>query len=55
MSHDGSSGFTELSLDGATIEGEASFAHVALYGELKKVLRKSDDTFRVLPPTETDR
>ena len=38
-----------------TTEDEASFRHVALYGELKEVLRRDKYTFRVLPETASGR
>jgi hypothetical protein len=39
----------ERTLDELTIDDEASFRHVALYGDLKEVLRRDRYTFRVLP------
>ncbi len=42
-------GFQRLTLDKLTIEDEASFRHVALYADLKEVLRKEGYVFRVLP------
>ena len=36
-------------IDALTIEDEASFRHVGLYGELKNVLRTAKYRFRVLP------
>jgi hypothetical protein len=36
-------------VDELTIEDEESFRHVALYADLKEVLRRSSYTFRVLP------
>ncbi len=41
-----------VTLDALTIEDEASFDHVALYGRLAAALRKSGHTFRV--PERTD-
>ncbi|HXC52399.1 MAG TPA: hypothetical protein VN634_16070 [Candidatus Limnocylindrales bacterium] len=43
------SGFAALSVDELTIDDEASFRHVALYAELKQVLRAATYRFRVLP------
>jgi hypothetical protein len=39
-----------VTLDELTIEGESSFAHVAIYGQLKRALRRSGHRFLV--PTE---
>jgi len=47
--------FTELLLDELTIDDEASFRHVALYADLKQVLRKAGYRFRVLPESLTGR
>jgi hypothetical protein len=42
--------FAEVSIDELTIDDEPSFRHVALYGELKQVLRSCEYRFRILPP-----
>lgn len=42
--------FAEVSIDELTIDDELSFRHVALYGELKEVLRGCGYRFRILPP-----
>lgn len=42
--------FTECSVDELTIDDELSFRHVALYAELKRVLREAAYRFRILPP-----
>jgi hypothetical protein len=44
------SAFSVLSVDELTIDDETSFRHVALYAELKQVLRAAAYRFRVLPP-----
>ncbi|MFN2376568.1 MAG: hypothetical protein ABR538_08520 [Candidatus Binatia bacterium] len=41
--------FREYLVDDLTIEDEESFRHVALYDDLKQVLRGTDYRFRVLP------
>ncbi len=41
--------FARRTVDELTIEDEDSFRHVALYAELKEVLRRANYTFRVLP------
>lgn len=41
--------FTERTLDELTLDDEASFRHVGLYADLKKVLRVGGYRFRVLP------
>jgi hypothetical protein len=50
MNPDRNSAFAEVSVDDLTIDDEPSFRHVALYGELKQVLRGCEYRFRVLPP-----
>ena len=47
--------FQSLTLDDLTIEDEASFRHVALYDDLKQVLRRASYRFRVLPPAYAGR
>ena len=42
--------FDECVVDELTIDDESSFGHVALYADLKLVLRDADYRFRVLPP-----
>ncbi len=42
-------------IDALTIEDEKSFRHVALYADLKEILRKRAYHFRVLPVGLTDR
>ena len=42
-------------VDELTIEDERSFRHVAIYGELKEVLRRAKYPFRVLPEPLTGR
>ncbi|MBI2375360.1 MAG: hypothetical protein HYV07_15300 [Deltaproteobacteria bacterium] len=44
-----SSGFGRRALDELTIEDDASFAHIALYSDLKEVLRRAGYAFRTLP------
>jgi hypothetical protein len=39
--------FDRVTIDALTIEDEQSFRHVALYADLKDVLRRDDYTFRV--------
>src|SRR4051812_22370596 len=41
--------FTTCRVDDLVIEDEPSFRHVALYADLKEVLRKTDYRFRILP------
>jgi hypothetical protein len=41
--------FEERTVEQLTIDDEGSFAHVALYADLKEVLRRSRYRFRVLP------
>jgi len=41
--------FVERTIDELVIDDEASFRHVALYADLKEVLRRADYKFRVLP------
>jgi hypothetical protein len=41
--------FTNKTLDQLDIDDEASFRHVGLYADLKRVLQRSSYTFRVLP------
>jgi hypothetical protein len=43
-------GLRSLSLDELEIEDERSFRHIALYDELKQVLRRDGYRFRVPPP-----
>jgi hypothetical protein len=45
----GAARFTETTVDDLVIEDESSFRHVALYADLKEVLRKTDYRFRILP------
>jgi hypothetical protein len=47
--------FETVTLEQLTIEDEASFKHVALYHELKGVLRRAGYTFRVLPKSQAGR
>jgi hypothetical protein len=42
-------------LDELVIDDEASFAHVALYADLKEILRRDGYTFRVLPEASAGR
>lgn len=44
--------FTEHLLDDMTIGDEESFRHVALYADLKRVLRDAKYRFRVMPPAD---
>jgi hypothetical protein len=55
MFPDRHSAFTEVSVDELTIDDEPSFGHVALYGELKQVLRGCEYRFRILPPQLAER
>lgn len=41
--------FEYRTIDELTIDDEGSFEHVALYGELKEILRRAKYPFRVLP------
>jgi hypothetical protein len=41
--------FTERTIDELVIDDESSFRHVALYADLKEVLRRAGYRFRVLP------
>lgn len=41
--------FTNLHIDDLDIQDEASFRHVALYADLKALLREANYTFQVLP------
>ena len=41
--------FSHRTLDELTIDDESSFRHVALYGDLKEVLRRAQYRFRVMP------
>jgi hypothetical protein len=41
--------FVERTIDELVIDDEDSFRHVALYADLKEVLRRADYKFRVLP------
>ena len=50
-----SAGFERCKLDDLEIEDEASFRHVALYADLKAVLRSEAYSFRVLPPAAAGR
>jgi len=43
--------FDECVFDELTIDDESSFRHVALYADLKQVLRGAACRFRVLPPS----
>ena len=43
------SAFSECLVDELNVDDEASFRHVALYAELKQVLRDAGYRFRVLP------
>ncbi|MBX3216083.1 MAG: hypothetical protein KF850_28845 [Labilithrix sp.] len=47
--------FTAKTIDELTIEDERSFRHVALYGDLKEVLRRDRYGFRVLPESSAGR
>jgi hypothetical protein len=47
--------FQSLALDDLTIEDEASFRHVAIYDDLKQILRQASYRFRVLPPAYAGR
>ncbi len=47
--------FERCTLDELEIEDEASFRHVALYADLKAVLRRAAYSFRVLPPASEGR
>jgi hypothetical protein len=47
--------FQSLTLDDLTIEDEASYRHVALYDDLKQILRRASYRFRVLPPSYAGR
>ncbi len=47
--------FEQLSFDQVAIGDESSFAHVGIYAELKRVLRKAGLTFRVMPDSHRDR
>lgn len=42
--------FEDCLVDDLEIDDESSFLHVALYGELKQVLRDAGYRFRILPP-----
>src|SRR5882757_9613223 len=41
--------FDRLTLDDLTIEDDRSFRHIAIYPDLKEVLRRDKCSFRVLP------
>lgn len=45
--------FDVRTLDELTIDDEASFRHVGLYGDLKEVLRRDGYRFRVLPASQS--
>lgn len=47
--------FDKLTVDELTIEDEQSFRHVALYGDLKEVLRNAKYPFRILPESHRGR
>jgi hypothetical protein len=47
---DPSHAFRKRTVDELTIEDERSFRHVAIYDDLKEVLRRAKYPFRVLPP-----
>jgi hypothetical protein len=47
--------FEERAVDELTIVDERSFRHVALYGDLKEVLRRAKYPFRVLPKASSGR
>jgi hypothetical protein len=47
--------FVRRTLDELTIGDEASLRHVALYADLKEVLRRADYSFRVLPKSRVPR
>jgi hypothetical protein len=47
--------FTRLTIDELSIDDERSFRHVALYADLKEVLRRARYGFRVLPRTRAAR
>jgi len=49
------SAFDECVVDELDVDDEASFRHVALYAELKQVLRDAGYRFRVLPPASEGR
>lgn len=49
MPADESHAFERRTVDQLTIEDERSFRHVALYTDLKEVLRRAEYPFRVLP------
>src|SRR4051794_976680 len=45
--------FEERTIDSLTVDDEESFRHVALYDDLKEILRRAKYPFRVLPaPSE---
>lgn len=54
MSAIATTAFTEYSVDELDIEEESMFAHVALYADLKQVLRDADYKFRVLPSSSAE-
>ena len=47
--------FDERTIDDLTIDDEESFRHVALYDDLKEVLRRARYSFRILPAGMTGR
>ncbi len=47
--------FAHRTIDQLTIEDESAFRHVALYADLKEVLRRAAYPFRVLPKASTAR
>lgn len=50
-----STAFRSLTVDELTIGDERAFRHVALYADLKEVLRRAAYPFRVLPKSYSSR
>src|SRR4051812_32455919 len=47
--------FAEKSLDELAIDDEESFRHVALYSDLREVVRRAKHRFKIMPASATPR